>query len=52
LLTIVLEPEAAAMHVKYISVERGLDENGREELQTFGPGSEYIIVDAGGKCSG
>ncbi|XP_056001684.1 heat shock 70 kDa protein 12A-like [Ostrea edulis] len=44
MLAIVLEPEAAAIYVKHIRVERTKD----NELQTFAPGSKYIVVDAGG----
>lgn len=50
MLTIALEPEAAALYVKHLPVEKRLDENNKEALQAFAPGSKYIVVDAGGKC--
>lgn len=40
MLTIALEPEAAALYVKHLPVERN--------LETFSPGSKYIVVDVGG----
>lgn len=49
MLTIALEPEAAALYVKYLPVERKVDGNDKEVLQAFAPGSKYIVVDAGGK---
>lgn len=48
MLTIALEPEAAALYVKYLPVERRVDGNDKEVLQAFAPGSKYIVVDAGG----
>ena len=42
-LIIALEPEAASMFCKHMPVERGTD-----SLQTFKPGSKYIILDCGG----
>lgn len=48
MLTIALEPEAAALFVKYLPVERKVDGNDKEVLQAFAPGSKYIVVDAGG----
>ena len=42
-LIIALEPEAASMFCKYMPVEKGTD-----SLQTFKPGSKYIILDCGG----
>lgn len=49
MLTIALEPEAAALFVKYLPVERKVDGNDKEVLQAFAPGSKYIVVDAGGQ---
>lgn len=49
MLTIALEPEAAALYVKYLPVERKVDGNDKEVLQAFAPGSKYIVVDAGGQ---
>nr|XP_022297405.1 heat shock 70 kDa protein 12A-like [Crassostrea virginica] len=48
ILTIALEPEAAAMYVKHLPVERRLEGEGGDLLRTFVPGSKYIVVDAGG----
>ncbi|XP_078341043.1 heat shock 70 kDa protein 12A-like isoform X2 [Crassostrea virginica] len=48
ILTIALEPEAAALFVKHLSVDRQLDEEGGDLFRTFAPGSKYIVVDAGG----
>lgn len=48
MLTIALEPEAAALHVKLLPVERRICENENEDFETFAPGSNYIVVDVGG----
>lgn len=48
MLTIALEPEAAALYVKHLPVEKRIDGKGCDGLQTFSPGSKYIVVDAGG----
>lgn len=48
MLTIALEPEAAAIFVKHLPVERRLDGHEGDMLQTFAPGSKYIVLDAGG----
>ena len=47
-LTIALEPEAAAIYVKHLPVERRLDGEAGDVFKTFAPGSKYIVVDAGG----
>ncbi|XP_078341039.1 heat shock 70 kDa protein 12A-like [Crassostrea virginica] len=47
-LTIALEPEAAALFVKHLSVDRQLHGKCRDLIRTFAPGSKYIVVDAGG----
>ena len=51
-MTIALEPEAAALFVKHLSVDRQLDEEGGDLFRTFAPGSKYIVVDAGGMYAG
>ena len=48
MLTIALEPEAAAIFVKHLPVDRRLDGEGGDLFKTFAPGSKYIVVDAGG----
>lgn len=48
MLTIALEPEAAALYVKHLPVERRVDGQEGDVFQTFSPGSKYIVVDAGG----
>lgn len=48
MLTIALEPEAAAMYVKHIPLERSVDRKKGDVFQTFSSGSKYIVVDAGG----
>ncbi|XP_056000508.1 heat shock 70 kDa protein 12A-like [Ostrea edulis] len=48
MLTIALEPEAAALFVKHVPVERRVDGKAGDGFQTFSPGSKYIVVDAGG----
>lgn len=48
MLTIALEPEAAALYVKHLPVERRVDGKRGDEFHTFSPGSKYIVVDAGG----
>nr|XP_022299846.1 heat shock 70 kDa protein 12A-like [Crassostrea virginica] len=47
-LTIALEPEAAALFVKHLSVDRQLHGKCGDLIRTFAPGSKYIVVDAGG----
>lgn len=49
MLTIALEPEAAALYVKHIPVEKRVEGKEGDVLKTFAPGSKYIVVDAGGK---
>ena len=51
-MTIALEPEAAALFVKHLSVDRQLDGKGGDLFRTFAPGSKYIVVDAGGMFVG
>ena len=51
MLTIALEPEAAAIFVKHLPVDRRLDGEGGDLFKTFAPGSKYIVVDAGGMCA-
>ncbi|XP_052091555.1 heat shock 70 kDa protein 12A-like isoform X2 [Mytilus californianus] len=47
LLTLVLEPEAAAVYCKYVEIRR--NEPGEEaNLEVFKPGSQFLIVDLGG----
>lgn len=48
MLTIALEPEAAALYVKHLPVQRRVDGKEGDVFQTFSPGSKYIVVDAGG----
>lgn len=48
MLTIALEPEAAALYVKHLPVERRVGGQEGDEFQTFSSGSKYIVVDAGG----
>ena len=48
MLTIALEPEAAAIFVKHLPVDRRFDGEGGDLFKTFAPGSKYIVVDAGG----
>lgn len=48
MLTLALEPEAAALYVKYIPVEKRVDKSNEGVLEVFRPGTKYIIVDAGG----
>ena len=51
MLTKALEPEAVAMFVKHLPVDRRLDEEHEDLLHTFAPGSRYIVEDAGGMYS-
>lgn len=48
MLTIVLEPKAAATFVKHLPVERRVDGQEGDVFKTFAPGTKYIVVDAGG----
>ena len=43
-----MEPEAAAMYVKHLPVEKRLEGELGDVFKTFSPGSKYIVVDAGG----
>ena len=52
MLTIALEPEAAAIFVKHLPVDRRFDGEGGDLFKTFAPGSKYIVVDAGGMYAG
>jgi hypothetical protein len=48
MVTIALEPEAAAIFLKHLPLEKKkLGEVG-DTFRAFSPGSQYIIVDAGG----
>ena len=47
-LTIALEPEAAAIYVKHLPVDRRSKGKAGDVFKTFSPGSEYIVVNAGG----
>lgn len=51
MLTIALEPEAAALYVKHLPVDKRIDGKEGDMFQTFSPGSKYIVVDAGGLLS-
>lgn len=44
MLTIALEPEAAALYVKHLPVGKRIS----DDFETFAPGSKYIVVDVGG----
>ena len=52
MLTIALEPEAAAIFVKHLPVDRRFDGEGGDLFKTVAPGSKYIAVDAGGMYAG
>ncbi|KAL5012752.1 hypothetical protein ScPMuIL_011303 [Solemya velum] len=45
-LEIVLEPEAALVCCRHIPLKRN-DQKGRVHVETFNPGSKYLVVDAG-----
>ena len=47
-LIIALEPEAAALFLKHLPVDKRIEENAGDILQTFAAGSKYLVVDAGG----
>jgi hypothetical protein len=47
---IALEPEAASLYCKYITIKKQKD--GKADsgvLSSFEPGARYMVVDAGGK---
>ncbi|KAL5011725.1 hypothetical protein ScPMuIL_010276 [Solemya velum] len=46
-LTIALEPEAASIYCRHIPLQRG-ERNKKSHLETFNPGSKYLVLDAGG----
>ncbi|XP_060083361.1 heat shock 70 kDa protein 12A-like [Ylistrum balloti] len=46
-LTIALEPEAAALYCRTLSVEK-LDTGSNKSLTMFKPGTEYVVLDLGG----
>ncbi|XP_063414094.1 heat shock 70 kDa protein 12A-like [Mytilus trossulus] len=43
-----LEPEAASIYCKYLPVDRTLSSGGRSTLDAFAPGTQYLLLDAGG----
>lgn len=48
LLSLVLEPEAAAVFCKYVAIRSSKD--GKDaKLEVFESGSQFVIVDLGGK---
>lgn len=47
-LIVALEPEAAAVFLKHLPVDKTREGNADDMLQTFAPGSKYMVVDAGG----
>lgn len=48
-LLIALEPEAASLVCKHLTLQKKLDEDSGEiRLKTFTPGSRYLVLDAGG----
>jgi hypothetical protein len=51
MLTIALEPEAAALFVKHVPVYRRTVGKAGDGFHAFSPGSKYIVVDAGGTHS-
>ena len=48
-LILALEPEAASIYCKNLPVDRTLSTGGRSTLDAFAPGTQYLILDAGGK---
>jgi len=47
-LILALEPEAASIYCKHLPVECKQEE-GKKHIDTFSPGSKYLVLDAGGK---
>ncbi|CAG2206698.1 unnamed protein product [Mytilus edulis] len=47
-LILALEPEAASIYCKNLPVDRTLSSGGRSTLDAFAPGTQYLILDAGG----
>lgn len=47
-LVLALEPEAASIYCKNLPVDRTLSSGGRSTLDAFAPGTQYLILDAGG----
>lgn len=43
-----MEPEAAAVYLSYLSFDKRIEGNEDDMLQTFTPGSTFMVVDAGG----
>jgi hypothetical protein len=44
-----LEPEAASIYCKNIPVDRTLSSGRKSTLDAFAAGTQYLILDAGGK---
>ncbi|XP_060608535.1 heat shock 70 kDa protein 12A-like [Ruditapes philippinarum] len=47
-LTLALEPEAAAIYCKELVVSRAKEQKQEAKLQTFDPGSQFMVLDLGG----
>jgi hypothetical protein len=46
---IALEPEAASLYCKYLTIQKQKDGKAESEvLSSFEPGARYMVVDAGG----
>lgn len=47
-LTLALEPEAAAIYCKELSVSKATEKGQQAELESFRPGAQFMILDLGG----
>lgn len=47
-LILALEPEAASIYCKNLPVDRTVSSSGKSTLDAFAPGTQYLILDAGG----
>jgi hypothetical protein len=47
-LFLALEPEAASLFCKYITIQKQKDGNTDTDIPSFKPGDKYMVVDAGG----
>ena len=47
-LTLALEPEAAALFVKHVPIEKKSKGDTGDFFKSFGSGAKYLVCDAGG----
>ena len=51
MLVIALEPEAASLYCRRLEIDHFICGEGGAKSANFKPGTNYMVIDAGGKCS-